>query len=120
MKRGIFLLIDAFLALTLAILLSLSVAVFSQAHEPMLVQLHQLGRDYLVLQHKQGVSFDFAGLTGFNSTSRHSVGSKIVVYPRLCVDPPLPPANPHCFSGQDVFDSRGARKVLVFNTTVSP
>ena len=69
-RKGIFLLIDALFALTLALLISLTVAAFSQSAEPQLLQLHQLGRDFLVLQHKQGVAFDFAAFTGFNSTSR--------------------------------------------------
>jgi len=104
---------DAFFALTLALVLSLSVAVFSQAPRPHLVQLHQLGRDYLVLTQKQGISFDFKELTGFNSTTLPSnvVASKIIAYPKLCDSP----SSPACFAQQDTLG-----KTLVFNATVSP
>ncbi|GEM_PF-3932704 len=117
-KKGLFLLVDALFALTLVLILSLSISVFSQQHEPLLLQFHQLGRDYLVLHHKQGVNFNLTVLTGFNNTqnARTVVGSKIVVYPKLCVDPPLP----NCFQLQDIFDSFARRKPLVFNATVSP
>ncbi|HLD62426.1 MAG TPA: hypothetical protein VI875_01005 [Candidatus Norongarragalinales archaeon] len=115
-KKGIFLLIDALFALTLALLISLTVAVFSQSPDSQLVQLHQLGRDFLVLQHKQSVAFDFSAMTGFNSTSRTAVSSSVIAYPRLCASPGVT----DCFASQDVFEAGGARKALVFNTTVSP
>ncbi|MBS3070041.1 hypothetical protein J4220_00865 [Candidatus Micrarchaeota archaeon] len=115
-RKGIFLLIDALFALTLALLISLTVAAFSQSAEPQLLQLHQLGRDFLVLQHKQGVAFDFAAFTGFNSTSRTAIASSVIAYPPLCASPGIP----DCFVAQDTFEQGGARKALVFNTTVSP
>ena len=120
-RKGIFLTIDAFYALTIAMLLAGAVLVFSQAHEPQLIQLHQLGRDYLVVQYKHGIPFaqeDFNRLTGLNSSPAEAqvkMASRVIVYPELCADPP----KPQCFQAQDIADSGGLPKILVYNATVS-
>ncbi|MFH1056870.1 MAG: hypothetical protein V1717_03695 [Candidatus Micrarchaeota archaeon] len=99
--------LDAFFALSLAMLLAVSIAVFSQSHEDQLIQLHQLGRDYLVLTHKQGVSADFTPLTGFNSSGVLNVSSSVIAYPEC--------GTPDCLKQQD-----SVGETLVFNATVSP
>ena len=117
-KKGIFLSIDALYALTLAILLGGAVLVFSQAHEPQLIQLHQLGRDYLAVNYKNRVALsesDFITLTGLNSSAnpQAKIASSVIAYPELCIDPPIP----QCLQAQDLTGSSGS-KTLVFNATV--
>ena len=107
--KAFFLTIDALLALTLVMLLSYAVVVSSTPSTAGLLEMHQLGRDFLVLTYQQGLSPDFASLTGFNSskTPLANVSSSVTAY-RFCVNP----APPDCFSQQDDFG--------VFNVTVTP
>lgn len=119
-RKGFFFSIDAFFALTLAMLLAFSVAAFTQSHQQKLVDLHQLGRDYLVLNYTQGVpitSQQFTSLTRLNSTGgigTMQVGAKIVSYPSLRESCP-PNSGPACFQSQNWAPG----VPLVFNATVS-
>ena len=113
--KAFFLTIDALLALTVVMLLSYAVVVSSTPSSTGLLELHQLGRDFLVLNHAQGLNFDapaFLQLTGLNSskTSLANVSSSVVSYPPLCWQGPST-----CFSLQDTVG-----KNLVFNVTVTP
>ena len=113
-KKSMFLSLDALLALTAVIMLGTAVSVYYQPQDYRLMQLHQLGRDYLSVKYKAGFDFSFLALTGYNSTAGSSptqLGVKIIAYPKLCDFP----STPACFTVQDTVG-----KPLAYNAVVNP
>ena len=123
--KGFFLIIDALLAFTIVMFLSVGVVSSAeQAYPANLIELHKLGRDYLVLNYKYSAGLtpaDFYDKTGFRIVSdsepnRIKVSSRVVVYPQLCQDP----GTPNCFLGQDLVDGAGNNKNVENAVLVSP
>ncbi|HIH20569.1 TPA: hypothetical protein HA244_04850 [Candidatus Micrarchaeota archaeon] len=117
--RGVLLSIDALFALTIMIILALSINAFSQHQETRLIQLHQMGRDYLVVNYKNHVPFlpdEFIQLTHYNATLNPNtiLSSSITAYPELCN--PSTGGVPKCLSGQDYVTG----DEVDFNAMVSP
>ena len=82
--KGFFLVIDALLALSLVLILSYAVVASVQDHDTGLLELRQLGRDYLDVQ-KRGLDPSAAlAASGFKAgepSPPFSVSASAVVYP---------------------------------------
>ncbi len=135
-RRSMFFSLDAFFALTLAMLLAYSVMPYSQHHESQLLQMHQLGRDALVVKYANGgnIGMDkptFEQLTGYSITfsstpplgASTAVGSKIVVYPGPCptgFDDVDENGVPNCFKYPNYDLTYNPNPDMVYYALVSP